>query len=154
MIVWTTKYGLGAKSFTFFTEPSKHLWGVPVLHVRKERPREITARARHPLDSEAEALIITIYQGIWSSRNGLYKLLELSSANWGAPKPGVAAGRGRCRRRAGVGHPQPLTFGGFLEGPVQLQVCGSRKDQVRAGATSEDGEPHEAAPEAPSTPPA
>ena len=56
VIVWTTKYGLGAKSFTFFTEPSKHLWGVPVVHVRKERPREIMARARHSPDSEAEAL--------------------------------------------------------------------------------------------------
>ena len=55
-MLWTSNYGLGAKSFTLFTKPLKHLWGVPVLHVRKERPRESRARARHLLDSESEVL--------------------------------------------------------------------------------------------------
>ena len=55
-MLWTSNYGLGAKSFTLFTTPLKHLWGVPVLHVRKERPRESRARARHLLDSDSEAL--------------------------------------------------------------------------------------------------
>lgn len=56
--------------------------------------------------------------------------------------------------QAGVGHPRPLTFGRFLKGPVQLQVCRSRKDQVRGGAGKGDGAPCEAASAAPSLPPA
>lgn len=56
--------------------------------------------------------------------------------------------------QAGEGHPHHLTFGCFLKGPVQLQVCGSRKDRVRDGAAKEDGAPCEAASAAPSLPPA
>lgn len=47
---------------------------------------------------------------------------------------------GRVKFKAKLGRP-PLTFGCFLEGPVQMQVCGSRKDQVRDGKANEVGVP-------------
>lgn len=58
------------------------------------------------------------------------------------------------QNQAGAGHPGPLTFGCFLKGPVQLQVCGSRKDQIRGRAVKGDRAPCEAASAAPSLPPA
>lgn len=60
---------------------------------------------------------------------------------------------GKVKFKAKLGRP-PLTFGCFLEGPVQMQVCGSRKDQVRVGTASEVGVPCEAASAAPGLPPA
>lgn len=52
----------------------------------------------------------------------------------------MAAGRVKFKATLD-GPPSHLTFGCFLEGPVQMQVCGSRKDRVRDGTASEVGVP-------------
>lgn len=51
---------------------------VPILQRRKERPREITARAGHSLDSEAEALNYHLSGDLELTRYGLHKLLKFN----------------------------------------------------------------------------